>query len=67
MFRRYAIVDERDLRDAVELLAKGTRGGQLERKPRRLPPGEVAKIFSSQFCHVSGGVAQLVEQGTFNP
>ena len=28
MFRRYAIVDERDLRDAVELLAKGTMGGQ---------------------------------------
>lgn len=26
MFRRYAIVDERDLRDAVELLAKGTTG-----------------------------------------
>jgi hypothetical protein len=24
MFSRYAIVDERDLRDAVELLAKGT-------------------------------------------
>jgi hypothetical protein len=29
MFRRYAIVDERDLIDAVELLAKGTTGGQL--------------------------------------
>jgi hypothetical protein len=28
MFRRYAIVDERDLRSAVELLAKGTIGGQ---------------------------------------
>lgn len=28
MFRRYAIVDERDLRDAVELLARGTPGGQ---------------------------------------
>jgi integrase len=28
MFRRYAIVDERDLRDAVALLAKGTAGGQ---------------------------------------
>ena len=26
MFRRYAIVDERDLRSAVELLARGTRG-----------------------------------------
>jgi hypothetical protein len=28
MFRRYAIVDERDLRHAVELLAKGTIEGQ---------------------------------------
>lgn len=28
MFRRYSIVDERDLRDAVALLAKGTTGGQ---------------------------------------
>jgi integrase len=28
MFRRYAIVDDRDLRSAVELLAKGTIGGQ---------------------------------------
>ncbi len=28
MFRRYAIVDERDLRSAVELLARGTTGGQ---------------------------------------
>jgi len=28
MFRRYAIVDERDLREAVELLAKGKMGGQ---------------------------------------
>ena len=32
MFRRYAIVDERDLRDAVEMLAKGTRGGQTAGK-----------------------------------
>ena len=32
MFRRYAIVDERDLRDAVELLAKGTMGGQSVKK-----------------------------------
>jgi integrase len=32
MFRRYAIVDERDLRDAVELLAKGTTGGQSAKK-----------------------------------
>jgi integrase len=28
MFRRYAIVDERDLRDAVEMLARGTTGAQ---------------------------------------
>ena len=30
MFRRYAIVDERDLRSAVEMLAKGTIGAQLK-------------------------------------
>jgi hypothetical protein len=29
MFRGYAIVDERDLRDAVELLAKETTGDNL--------------------------------------
>ena len=28
MFRRYAIVDERDLRSAVALLARGTIGAQ---------------------------------------
>jgi integrase len=28
MFRRYAIVDERDLRSAVEMLARGTAGAQ---------------------------------------
>jgi hypothetical protein len=28
MFRRYAIVDERDLRSAVEMLAGGTTGAQ---------------------------------------
>jgi integrase len=28
MFRRYAIVDERDLRSAVEMLVKGTTGAQ---------------------------------------
>ena len=28
MFRRYAIVDERDLRDAVRALARGTKGAQ---------------------------------------
>jgi integrase len=28
MFRRYAIVDERDLRDAVEMLARGTTGAR---------------------------------------
>jgi hypothetical protein len=28
LFRRYAIVDERDLRDAVAMLARGTSGGQ---------------------------------------
>jgi hypothetical protein len=28
MFRRYAIVDERDLRSAVEMLARGTTGAQ---------------------------------------
>ena len=36
MFRRYAIVDERDLRDAVEMLAKGTTGGQSAAKPVRV-------------------------------
>ena len=35
MLRRYAIVDERDLRDAVELLQKGTSGGQLAGKAIR--------------------------------
>jgi integrase len=29
MFHRYAIVDERDLRDAVELLAKGDNRGTI--------------------------------------
>jgi integrase len=32
MFRRYAIVDERDLRSAVELLARGTTGAQSKVK-----------------------------------
>lgn len=32
MFRRYAIVDERDLRSAVAMLAKGTMGGQSKLK-----------------------------------
>ncbi len=35
MFRRYAIVDERDLRSAVEMLAKGTTGGQSGPKALR--------------------------------
>ena len=35
MFRRYAIVDERDLRDAVEMLAKGTTGAQSKEKRTR--------------------------------
>jgi integrase len=35
MFRRYAIVDERDLRSAVAMLAKGTIGGQCENKAVR--------------------------------
>jgi hypothetical protein len=35
MFRRYAIVDERDLRSAVEMLAKGTIGGQSPKKAIR--------------------------------
>jgi integrase len=35
MFRRYAIVDERDLRDAVEMLARGTTGAQPKRKALR--------------------------------
>jgi len=35
MFRRYAIVDERDLHDAVKLLAKGTTGGQSTGKAMR--------------------------------
>jgi len=35
MFRRYAIVDERDLRDAVELLARGTTGAQSKVKAIR--------------------------------
>jgi hypothetical protein len=39
MFRRYAIVDERDLRDAVELLAKGTRGGQSEHYAPKVATG----------------------------
>jgi hypothetical protein len=36
MFRRYAIVDERDLRNAVEMLAKGTTGGQSAVKAVRV-------------------------------
>ncbi len=32
MFSRYAIVDERDLQSAVEMLAKGTTGGQSREK-----------------------------------
>jgi hypothetical protein len=36
MFRRYAIVDDRDLRSAVELLAKGTRGAQSKAKALRV-------------------------------
>jgi integrase len=35
MFRRYAIVDERDLRSAVEMLARGTIGGQSKMKALR--------------------------------
>lgn len=35
MFRRYAIVDERDLRSAVAMLAKGTTGGQSKVKALR--------------------------------
>ena len=34
MFRRYAIVDERDLRSAVEMLARGTTGAQSNRAMR---------------------------------
>ncbi len=45
MFRRHAMVDERDLRDAVELLAKGTKGDNRGRRPKRLPPDELPKIF----------------------
>jgi hypothetical protein len=33
MFRRYAIVDERDLRSAVEMLARGTMPIQSAVKP----------------------------------
>jgi integrase len=33
MFRRYAIVDERDLRSAAALLARGTIGAQSPSKP----------------------------------
>jgi len=35
MFRRYAIVDERDLRSAVEMLARGTTGAQSKVKALR--------------------------------
>jgi hypothetical protein len=35
MFRRYAIVDERDLRSAVEMLARGQRG-QLVKQPAKM-------------------------------
>jgi integrase len=35
MFRRYAIVDERDLRSAVEMLAKGTTGAQSKVRAMR--------------------------------
>jgi integrase len=35
MFRRYAIVDERDLRSAVEMLARGTTGAQSAEKAMR--------------------------------
>jgi hypothetical protein len=36
MFRRYAIVDDRDLRTAVELLARWTTGGQSPIKAVRM-------------------------------
>jgi hypothetical protein len=39
MFRRYAIVDERDLRDAVELLAKGTIMGQSRQNLKKVASG----------------------------
>lgn len=35
MFRRYAIVDERDLRSAVEMLARGTTGAQSKVRAMR--------------------------------
>ena len=35
MFRRYAIVDMRDLRSAVEMLARGTTGAQSAEKAMR--------------------------------
>ena len=55
MFRRYAIVDERDLRDAVELLAKGTLGGQSEAKASRLPLEDLRKIFWNRYFRSVGG------------
>jgi integrase len=36
MFRRYAIVDERDLRDAVALLARGTTGAQPGHRAKKV-------------------------------
>ena len=35
MFRRYAIVDERDLWSAVEMLARGTTGVQSQARAVR--------------------------------
>lgn len=39
IFRRYAIVDERDLRDAVEWLARRTTGGQSGKKANKVATG----------------------------
>jgi hypothetical protein len=39
MFRRYAIVDERELRDAIDFLARGTTGGQSQAKVPKVATG----------------------------
>jgi hypothetical protein len=80
--RRYAIVSPRDLTEGVAKLAilrEGAGGSGRKafghnlghnhtQRSLRLPRGDRPKIFRHlYFSRTLGGVAQLVEQGTFNP
>jgi hypothetical protein len=81
MYRRYAIVSPRDLTEGVASwqpcekagtqagTCLGTTLGTIAlRWYLRLPRDVWPKIFRHRyFSRTLGGVAQLVEQGTFNP